>query len=164
VGIDVSKAQLDLAVHRQGTPQRLANDADGIAALVAQLATQRPRLIVLEAVGAYEAACALALQAAALPVLVVNPRQARAFARSQGILCKTDRGDARVLAPSPPPRRWCPGRCPPGRCVSWPRWSRAGARSRNSWGPNAAASPSPTAWSPQVSPLPSPNMSASSNS
>jgi len=59
---------------------------------------QAPRLIVLEATGGYEAACALARQDAGLPVLVVNPRQARDFARRQGILAKTDRGDARVLA------------------------------------------------------------------
>jgi transposase len=98
VGIDVSKAHLDLAVHRQGNAQRLANADAGIAALVAQLTPLAPRLVVLEATGGYEAACALALQAAALPVLVVNPRQARDFAKSQGILAKTDRVDARVLA------------------------------------------------------------------
>src|SRR5690242_7140047 len=98
VGIDVSKAHLDLAVHQQGTPQRLANDADGIASLVTQLADLAPRLVVLEATGGYEAACALALQDAGLRVLVINPRQARDFAKSQGVLAKTDRVDARVLA------------------------------------------------------------------
>lgn len=50
-GIDISKAHLDLAVHQQGPPQRLANDADGIAALVAQLVPLAPQLIVLEATG-----------------------------------------------------------------------------------------------------------------
>jgi transposase len=98
VGIDVSKAHLDLALHRQSTPQRLGNDADGIAALVAQLRPLAPRLVVLEATGGYEAPCALALQEAGLPLLVVNPRQARDFARSQGVLAKTDRVDARMLA------------------------------------------------------------------
>ena len=51
IGIDVSKAHLDLALHRQGPPQRLANDADGIAALVAQLVPLAPQLIVREATG-----------------------------------------------------------------------------------------------------------------
>ena len=98
IGIDVSKQHLDLALHQQGQPQRLANDAEGIAMLVAQLRPRAPQLIVLEATGGYEAPCALALQEAGLPVLVVNPRQARDFAKSQGILAKTDRVDARVLA------------------------------------------------------------------
>lgn len=98
VGIDVSKCHLDLAIHQQGKPQRLANDLEGIAALVAQLAVRTPALVVLEATGGYEAACALAVQDAGLPVLVINPRQARDFAKSQGILAKTDRVDARVLA------------------------------------------------------------------
>lgn len=98
VGIDISKHHLDLAVHPQGKPQRLANDAEGIALLVAQLRELTPRLVVLEATGGYEAPCALALQDAGLPVLVVNPRQTRDYAKSQGILAKTDRVDARVLA------------------------------------------------------------------
>jgi transposase len=98
VGIDVSKHHLDLAVHQQGRPLRLANDAAGISALIEHLRPLAPTRIVLEATGGYEAACALALQEADLPVLVVNPRQARAFAKSQGILAKTDQVDARVLA------------------------------------------------------------------
>ncbi len=98
VGIDVGKDLLALAVHGAPLPPPLANDAAGITALVTQLTVWAPTLIVVEAVGGYEASCALALQEAALPVLVVNPRQVRDFARSQGILAKTDRVDARVLA------------------------------------------------------------------
>jgi transposase len=98
IGIDVSKQYLDVVLHRQGAAQRVTNDPEGIAALVAQLRPCAPQLIVLEATGGYEAACALALQDAGLPVLVVNPRQARDFAKSQGILAKSDRVDARVLA------------------------------------------------------------------
>lgn len=98
VGIDVSKAHLDLAIHGQSATARLANADAGIIALIAQLTPLAPRLVVLEATGGYEAPCALALQEAGVPVLVVNPRQARDFAKSQGILAKTDRVDARVLA------------------------------------------------------------------
>ncbi len=98
IGIDVSKHHLDLAGQPQGLPHQLPNDAAGIAALVAQLLPLGPRLIVVEATGGSAAACALALQDAGLPVLVVTPRQARDFAKSQGILAKTDRVDARVLA------------------------------------------------------------------
>jgi len=97
VGIDVSKAALDIAVH-DGALQQVPNDATGIAALVAQLRVAPPTLIVLEATGVYHASVTAALAAAGLAVAVVNPRQVRDFARSTGQLAKTDRLDARVLA------------------------------------------------------------------
>jgi transposase len=97
VGIDVSKATLDVARH-EGSLQQVANDAPGIATLIAQWHASPPTLIVLEATGVYHHSVTAALVAAGLPVAVVNPRQVRDFARSTGQLAKTDRLDARVLA------------------------------------------------------------------
>lgn len=99
VGIDVAKAHVDVAV--LGTvfeTQRFTNDVDGHLALAAALAPLGAVLVVMEATGGYEAALACALQAAGLVVAVVNPRQARDFAKSMGNLAKTDRIDARMLA------------------------------------------------------------------
>ena len=99
VGIDVAKAQVDLAVQGAGLPvKQFANDPDGHSALVAALVPLQANLIVMEATGGYEAALACALQAAGLAVAVVNPHQARQFAKSMGRLAKTDRIDARTLA------------------------------------------------------------------
>lgn len=108
-GIDVAKAWLDVASSAEEPVRRLANDAEGIATLVAELTAQRPRLIVLEATGGYETAVTAALVAAGLAVAVVNPRQVRDFARATGQLAKSDTLDARVLAlfavrVQPPPR------------------------------------------------------------
>ncbi len=97
LGIDVSKAYLDVAVH-DGAVTQHRNTAEGIAACVAGLAAPPPALVVLEATGIYHRAVAAALTAAGIPVAVVNPRQVREFARSTGQLAKTDRVDARVLA------------------------------------------------------------------
>src|ERR1700757_4066887 len=98
VGIDVAKAQLDIALRPTGERWALANDDGGIAALVARLQAVQPTLIVLEATGGYQRAVVPALAAAGLPVVVVNPRQARDFARATGQLAKTDALDARALA------------------------------------------------------------------
>ena len=97
VGIDVSKATLDVARH-EGSLQQVANDATGIATLITQLHATPPTLVVLEATGVYHHSVTAALLAAGFPVAVVNPRQVRDFARSTGQLAKTDRLDARVLA------------------------------------------------------------------
>jgi transposase len=98
VGIDVSKAWLDVAGRPAPTPSRVANDPDGIAALVADLRVLAPTLVVLEATGGLELPVVAALQVAGLPVAVVNPRQARDFAKATGQLAKTDRLDAALLA------------------------------------------------------------------
>ncbi|HLQ31898.1 MAG TPA: IS110 family transposase [Chloroflexota bacterium] len=98
VGIDVAKAHLDLAVHGQGQPWRVANDAHGIASTVQRLQALAPGRVALEATGPYHHAIAYALQQAGLAVVVINPRLTHAFAKSQGYLAKTDRLDARVLA------------------------------------------------------------------
>ena len=97
VGIDVSAATLEVAVH-DGAITQVGNDPAGIGALVADLRTAPPALIVLEATGAYHRNVTSALVAAGLVVAVVNPRQVRDFARSTGQLAKTDRLDAILLA------------------------------------------------------------------
>jgi transposase len=98
VGIDVSKASLDVAVRPSGAAWRTANDARGIAALVSAVAAVTPTCVVLEATGGLERAATAALAAAGLPVAVVNPRQVRDFAKATGKLAKTDALDAAVLA------------------------------------------------------------------
>jgi transposase len=98
VGIDVAKAQLDIALRPTGERWAVANDEAGIAALVARLQALLPTLIVLEATGGYQRAVVAALAAARLPVAVVNPRHARDFAKATGQLAKTDALDARALA------------------------------------------------------------------
>jgi len=98
-GIDVSKAQLDAVV--RGDVEEIwstANDAAGIRSMVERLQAHAPGLIVLEATGGFQAACAAALVEAGLPVVVANPRQVRDFAKATGQLAKTDRIDAAVLA------------------------------------------------------------------
>ncbi len=99
VGIDVAKAHVDVCVLGVASGvQRFANDADGHSALAAALLPLGAGLVVMEATGGYEAPLACALQALGLPVAVLNPRQARDFARSMGRLAKTDAVDARMLA------------------------------------------------------------------
>ena len=98
VGIDVSKAQLDVEVRPSGEKQSFANDKVGNKALVKWLAKIAPTLIVLEATGGYERQVTRALVSADLPAVVVNPRQVRDFAKATGQLAKTDSIDAGVLA------------------------------------------------------------------
>ncbi len=99
VGIDVAKAHLDVAaLGAKLGAERFENDAEGHTALAAALQPLGVALVVMEATGGYEAALACALQAAGLAVAVVNPKQARDFAKSMGRLAKTDRIDARILA------------------------------------------------------------------
>ncbi len=99
VGIDVAKAHIDVAVlGTQLAAQRLDNEAEAHSALAARLKPLGVSLVVMEATGGYETPLACALQAAGLPVAVVNPRQARDFAKSMGRLAKTDSVDAHMLA------------------------------------------------------------------
>lgn len=95
VGVDVSKATLDVDCLPASAPQQFSNDAEGINRRFQGRPVER---IVLEATGGYETALAVALAAAGLPVVVVNPKRVRDFAKASGILAKTDRLDARVLA------------------------------------------------------------------
>ena len=98
VGIDVSKTQLDVAVRPTGNRWVLPYDETGIEGLIPQIVDLGPALVLLEATGGLELPLVAALAAAALPVVVVNPRQVRDFARATGTLAKTDALDARVLA------------------------------------------------------------------
>lgn len=98
LGIDVSKARLDLAVRPSGEQWQVPNAEPAFPALVARLQTLAPTLIVLEATGGLERPVVAVLAAAGLPVAVVNPRQVRDFARALGRLAKTDALDAQVLA------------------------------------------------------------------
>ena len=98
VGIDISKAHLDIAIHGQAESWRVPNSDEGIASLVQQLQGRAPTLIVLEATGGFELRLVAELQVARLPTVVTNPRRARQFARSTGKLAKTDKLDAQLLA------------------------------------------------------------------
>ena len=98
IGIDVSKARLDVAIRPSGESESVANDKTGIKALVKHLGEIQPALIVLEATGGVERQLTHALASAELPVVVVNPRQVRDFAKATGQLAKTDAIDAVVLA------------------------------------------------------------------
>lgn len=98
IGVDVSKAQLDVHVRPNGEQFTTSTDEAGLATVVARVRALAPTLIVLEATGGYEVQTAAALAHAGLPVAVVNPRQIRDFARATGRLAKTDALDARVLA------------------------------------------------------------------
>ena len=97
VGIDVAKSSFEVAVSSQSQTLNLSNDEAGHAQLCELLAPLAPRLVLLEATGGYEQPLALALSAAGLRVSVINPRQARDFARCMGKLAKTDRIDAQAL-------------------------------------------------------------------
>lgn len=98
VGIDISKNTLDVAIGKGCAPTVFENNEKGHQALVAALNVRPVSLIVMEATGSYQFACACALQAAGFQVAVINPRQARDFARAMGRLAKTDRVDALMLA------------------------------------------------------------------
>jgi len=109
VGIDVAKAHLDVAVGPGGQEWRVANQEEGVQEVVERLQALSPALVVLEATGGLEVPLVAALAAAAMPTVVVNPRQVRDFAKATGRLAKTDRLDARILARfaeavRPPPR------------------------------------------------------------
>jgi transposase len=98
VGIDVSKDTLDVAIRPDGTHARVPNTDDGFDQLVARLSPLGPVSIVLEATGGYQRRVVAALSLAGLPVVVVNPARARAFAQALGRLAKTDKVDAAMLA------------------------------------------------------------------
>lgn len=98
VGIDVSKAILDVQVRPSRESFSVANAADGIADLTARLVKIKPELVVLEATGGLERLAVRALDAAGIRVAVVNPRQVRDFAKATGELAKTDAIDSAVIA------------------------------------------------------------------
>jgi transposase len=103
-GVDVSKGRLEVCVRRGREAKEcehtfgVSNDPAGTETLLARLVEERPALVILEATGGFERPVAAASAAAGLPIAVVNPRQARDFARATGRLAKTDRIDAQILA------------------------------------------------------------------
>lgn len=109
IGMDVSKATLDIHLRPWAESFQIANEASAISALVDRLPSLCPQRIVLEATGGLETLVVSLLAAAGLPVVVINPRQARGFAKALGKLAKTDPIDAALLAHfaevvCPPPR------------------------------------------------------------
>lgn len=98
IGVDVSKATLDVAVFETGLAFTVANDLPAVVMLIEKLQTFAPERIVLEASGGCEQALLLAAYEAGLPVVMIEPAKARQFARSIGLLAKTDRLDAMLLA------------------------------------------------------------------
>lgn len=98
VGIDVSKASLDVSIRPLDQAFSLANSPTEIASLIQRLKLLTVERIIVEATGSLETILISLLAAAGLPVLVINPRQARDFARATGQLAKTDRIDASLLA------------------------------------------------------------------
>ena len=98
VGIDVSKGRLDVAVLGERQEKKVDNTVQGIAQLVEWMQALQPELIVVEATGGYQRAMVEALFRAGLSVAVVNPACVRQFARACGLLAKTDKLDAQVLA------------------------------------------------------------------
>jgi len=98
VGIDVAKATLDVAFGSDGELMQVENSESGTAQLLERLGQVAPTLVVLEATGGYESLVAGAIAGRGIDVAIVNPRQVRDFAKATGVLAKTDRIDARVLA------------------------------------------------------------------
>lgn len=98
VGIDISKSSVDVAVHESKEHWTFTNDENGLRKLANLMRKLSPSLIVMESTGSYEVAAAYELNAHGYPVAVVNPRHIRDFARSTGLLAKTDVLDARVIA------------------------------------------------------------------
>ncbi len=112
IGIDISQDNLDIADYPTEQIWKHKNSHGGIAKTVAKLKGLNPKLIVMEATGGLETPLRQALDQAGLPVAVINPRRIRDFARSMGILAKTDKLDAKIMAyfaakieptPHPPP-------------------------------------------------------------
>jgi len=98
IGVDVSKAQLDVAVGQEGEHWQASNDENGIGRCVERIQAIRPVLIVIESTGGLEMPLMTELYAAQLPFALVHPGRVKEFARSIGRLAKTDKLDARLLA------------------------------------------------------------------
>jgi len=98
IGIDVAKHHLDVHLQPDGQAWRVDNDDHGVEQLTQRLAQLQPERIVVESTGGYERAALYRMLAAHLPVALVNPRPVRDFAKAMGMLAKTDRIDAQVLA------------------------------------------------------------------
>ena len=147
VGIDVAKAQVDVAVRPTDQRWVISYDESGVQELVSRLKTLEPAMLLLEASGGLELPLVAALAAATLPVVVVNPRQVRDFARATGTLAKTDALDAAV--PGPLRRRRSSSRAPSEGCrdsgpqlvgcPQAPGGDHAGSLRRTAWAPPISA-------------------------
>lgn len=98
VGIDVSKRSLEVQMYGEAKGRKIGNDVDGFTTLIEQMKAIQPELIVFEATGGYESRAVSALSEAGFAVAVVNPTRVRRFAEGLGILAKTDKIDAQVIA------------------------------------------------------------------
>ena len=98
IGLDIAKDHIDIGIWPDKRSWQVPNHTEGIASLVEEMAALSPACVVLEASGSYEQEAAATLASAGLPVVVVNPRQVRDFAKATGQLAKTDRLDALILA------------------------------------------------------------------
>lgn len=98
VGIDVSKAELVVAIRPSGESLKLAYDRAGLKKLVEELRRRSPKLVVAEATGGLQRQVVAALWTAGIAVAAVNPSWVRGYARGRGLLAKTDRIDAQLLA------------------------------------------------------------------
>jgi len=98
VGIDVSKSRLDIAYGEDGEVWHVRNDGEGFEVLVKKLTEIQPKMIVIESTGGYERPVLQAMGNAGLAIALVNPRRVREFAKAVGLLAKTDKIDARLLA------------------------------------------------------------------
>ena len=98
IGVDVAKGTLDLAVSNSTETRQFENNHEGITNAASYIAGLKPTIIILEATGHFEMPLAAVLQTNHLPVVIVNPRQVRDFARATGVLAKTDKIDSRILA------------------------------------------------------------------
>ncbi len=98
VGIDVSKRWLEVRVHGAAESKKLGNDPDGYTSLIEKMRAIQPQLIVFEATGGYESRAVKALSEAGYAVAVANPTRVRRFAEALGVLAKTDKIDAQVIA------------------------------------------------------------------
>ncbi|NIA20390.1 MAG: transposase, partial [Anaerolineaceae bacterium] len=98
VGIDVSKKTLDAHLLPEGRRPHFTNNPAGRQALLQAVSSKKLQCVAMEATGGYERALAVGLDAAGLPVVVLNPRWVRDFARATGRLAKTDQIDARHIA------------------------------------------------------------------
>lgn len=98
IGIDISKAHIDVAVRPSGECWHVERTQNGFANLLEHLKRHDINLVVMEATGGYETEVASILAAEGLPVAIVNPRQVRDFAKAAGHLAKTDRIDAQAIA------------------------------------------------------------------
>ena len=98
VGIDVGKSMLDIHIHELEEYFQFNNNPVDIKALVSKLARFKIARIIVEATGGYERALVEALAERELPVIVIQPKKIRDFANAQGVIAKTDKIDARIIA------------------------------------------------------------------